>query len=202
MGTHLYRSVVLSVVLLIVCGIGYNAAGWALSQAAFHHQANGSITPGGSSLIGQPWNNGTSINPMWFNGRPDPDNPLFLQGPSAPSGASGSSGASNLGPKSQKLVTTVQGIIAEWHAVGVNPTPDLVTSSGSGLDPDISALDAQVQIPMVAKARGIAPSVLRTLVAQNTTGFQLGFLGSPYVNVLQLNEALAAYVAAHRPPVG
>jgi potassium-transporting ATPase KdpC subunit len=185
MGTHLYRSVVLTVVLLVVCGIGYNAAGWALSQAAFQHQADGSITANGSTLIGQPWNNGRSIDPMWFNGRPDPDNPLELNG------MPGSSGAAVLGPKSLLLVAFARTLIAEWHKVGVDPTPDLVTASGSGLDPDISPLDAIVQIPMVARARHLSTRVLHALVVSHTAGYQLGFLGSPYVNVLELNEALA-----------
>ena len=186
MATHLYRSVVLTVVILVICGVGYNVAGWALSQAAFHSQANGSITANGSTLIGQTWNDGTTINPMWFNGRPDADNPLSLNG------KAGTSGASNLGPKSKVLVTDVQALIAEWRKVGINPTPDLVTTSGSGLDPDISQLDAMVQIPMVAKARHLSASVLRQLVIAHTAGAQLGFLGAPYVNVLALNEALAA----------
>ena len=73
----------------------------------------------------------------------------------------------------------------------MNPTPDLVTTSGSGLDPDITPEDASVQILMVAKATGISPTVLRRLIASQTQGEELGFLGSSYVNVLELNEALA-----------
>jgi K+-transporting ATPase ATPase C chain len=73
----------------------------------------------------------------------------------------------------------------------VNPTPDLVTTSGSGYDPDITPLDATVQIPMVAHATGISPSALRGLIARQTQGRPLGFLGSPYLDVLPLNEALA-----------
>jgi K+-transporting ATPase ATPase C chain len=76
--------------------------------------------------------------------------------------------------------------------MGVNPTPDLVTTSGSGYDPDISPLDATVQIPMVSKATGISATKLRALIAKETHGAQWGFLGSSYVDVLQLNEALAA----------
>ena len=75
--------------------------------------------------------------------------------------------------------------------MGVNPTPDLVTTSGSGYDPDITPQDAMVQIPMVSRARGIAPSALQALINKQTRSAQLGFLGSSYINVLQLNEALA-----------
>jgi K+-transporting ATPase ATPase C chain len=73
----------------------------------------------------------------------------------------------------------------------VNPTTDLVTTSGSGLDPDITPQDATAEIPMVSNATGISPSRLQNLINQQTQGRELGFLGSPYVNVLQLNEALA-----------
>ena len=84
-----------------------------------------------------------------------------------------------------------QKLIAYWKARGVNPTPDLVTTSGSGLDPDITPQDAYAEIPMVSRATGVSPSRLRSLISQQTQGMPLGFLGSPYVNVLQLNEALA-----------
>jgi K+-transporting ATPase ATPase C chain len=188
----LLRSVVLTAVLFAICGVAYPIAGWALSQAAFHSQANGSITKDGSTLIGQPWNNGSSINPMWFNGRPDPDVPLTLQLPGGKV-VSGSSSASNLGPRSKVLASDVAALVAEWKAVGVNnPTPDLATSSGSGIDPDITPADALVQVTMIATARHLAPSVLRSLIARETVSPQLGFLGSSYVNVLALNEALAA----------
>jgi K+-transporting ATPase ATPase C chain len=71
-----------------------------------------------------------------------------------------------------------------------DPTTDLVTTSGSGLDPDITPADALVQVPMVAKATGVAPSALRELIAKQTHGAELGFLGSTYIDVLQLNEGL------------
>ena len=73
----------------------------------------------------------------------------------------------------------------------MNPTPDLVTTSGSGLDPDNTPQDAVAEIPMVARATGVSPARLHALIDQNTQGRPLGFLGSPFVNVLQLNEALA-----------
>ena len=82
-------------------------------------------------------------------------------------GVSGESGATNLGPRSQTLLTNTQQLVAYWHALGVdNPTPDLVTTSGSGYDPDITPQDATVQIPMVAKATGIAPTTLRALISK------------------------------------
>ena len=114
------------------------------------------------------------------------DNPLVANG------VSGESGATNLGPRSQTLLTNTQQLIAYWHALGVdNPTPDLVTTSGSGYDPDITPQDAIVQIPMVAKATGISPAALQALISKHTNSAQLGFLGSKYIVVLQLNEALA-----------
>lgn len=183
---NLFRSVVLTVVLALGCGLVYPVAGWALTQLAFHAQANGSVSANGSALIGQPWNNGTSINPRWFNGRPDADNPLELNG------TVGASGATNLGPRSKVLVTSVRRLIGEWREVGVlHPTPDLVTSSGSGLDPDISLADAMVQVPMIARARHVAPASLRALVMSHVRGAQFGFLGQATINVLELNEALA-----------
>ena len=107
-------------------------------------------------------------------------------------GVSGESGATNLGPRSKVLLDNTKELVAYWHALGVdNPTPDLVTTSGSGYDPDITPQDAIVQIPMVAKATGISPSALRALINKQTHSAQLGFLGSNYIDVLQLNEALA-----------
>jgi K+-transporting ATPase ATPase C chain len=106
-------------------------------------------------------------------------------------GNSGQSGASNLGPRSKVLLTNTKALVAYWHGLGVNPTPDLVTTSGSGYDPDITPTDALVQIPMVSKATGVSPAALRSLITRETNSPQLGFLGSSFVNVLQLNEALA-----------
>ena len=104
---------------------------------------------------------------------------------------SGDSGATNLGPRSKVLLSNTQALVAYWKARGVNPTPDLVTTSGSGYDPDISQQDALVQIPMVSQATGLSPSVLQRLVISQTQGAELGFLGTSYIDVLQLNEALA-----------
>jgi len=101
-------------------------------------------------------------------------------------------GASNLGPRSKVLVSDTRKLLAALRLEGITPTPDLVTTSGSGVDPDIAPVDAYAQVNAVAKARGLSPAQVRTLVAGQIHQAQFGFLGAPYINVLQLNEALAA----------
>jgi K+-transporting ATPase ATPase C chain len=192
-------------------GFVYAFAGTGLAQAFFRGQADGSITANGSRLIGQDWSQtvcpGHPLGSCVFQGRPDNlgpyaatsnpatgggDNPLEANNiPGKPNVLnSGESSTTNLGPRSKTLLQNTQQLVAYWKARGVNPTPDLVTTSGSGLDPDITPRDASAEIPMVSKATGISASRLRSLIDQNTQGRQLGFLGSPFVNVLQLNEAL------------
>jgi K+-transporting ATPase ATPase C chain len=184
----LRRSVLLALVLIVVLGFLYGLAGTGVAQALFPFQANGSITKNGSAIIGQNWNGYSTtkiLDPQWFHGRPDADDPLVANG------KPGFSGAANLGPRSKVLRTEVHALVLAWHKVGVDPTTDLVTTSGSGIDPDITPRDARAQIPMVSKATGIPPGELRKLIAQKTQGPELGFLGSPVVNVLSLNEAVA-----------
>jgi K+-transporting ATPase ATPase C chain len=193
--THLRRAVIFSVILFVALGILYPLVATGLSQLVFKDQANGSLTANGSPLIGQTWT-GTG----WFHGRPDNFGPYAANpkknvsggdNPLVANGVNGQSGATNLGPKSQTLLDNTKALVAWWHRHGVDPTPDLVTTSGSGLDPDITPADALVQIPMVSRATGVSPARLRSLIASQTHGAQLGFLGSPYVVVLDLNEALA-----------
>jgi potassium-transporting ATPase KdpC subunit len=182
------RSLVAIVAFTAFFGFVYAFAGTGVAQGLFHNQANGSVSANGSPLIGQNWNGYSTtkiLDHQWFHGRPDADDPLVA------TGKSGESAASNLGPRSEVLVQDVKALVKAWHAVGVTPTTDLVTSSGSGLDPDITPADALAQIPMVSKATGISPSRLRTLIKNETNGPELGFLGSSYIVVLQLNEALA-----------
>ena len=208
---HLRRSLVMAVLCLVFLGFAYALAGVGVSQLLFKHQADGSITPNGSTAIGQNWSQtkcpGHPLGSCVFQGRPDAlgpyagssnpvagggDNPLQANNIPGKPGTlnSGESGATNLGPRSKVLLSNSQALAAYWHQRGVNPTPDLVTTSGSGIDPDITAADALAQIPMVSRATGIAPSALRALIARENNGAQLGFLGSSYINVLQLNEAL------------
>lgn len=163
----------MTVFFFLLCGLAYPLAETALAQGIFAHQANGSLGPDGSTLIGQTW-----AGPQWFHGRPDPNNPM-------------ATGGSNLGPRSKTLERHVAARIKALRQLGVRPTSDLVTSSGSGVDPDISPRSAYVQIPMVARATGISQQRLRRLVASQVHPEQLGFLGAAYVNVLELNQALA-----------
>ena len=193
---HLRRSVLITVAFVVLT-FAYAYAGTGLSQLFFKHQANGSLTANGSTLIGQNWSK-PGHTQLWFHGRPDDTGPYAASttqsggdNPLVANGVSGESGASNLGPRSSVLLSNTQKLVAYWHALGVNPTPDLVTTSGSGYDPDITKQDAVVQIPMVAKATGLSPDALQSLINEKTNSAQLGFLGSSYINVLQLNEALA-----------
>jgi K+-transporting ATPase ATPase C chain len=186
--THLRRSVVLIVICTVLFGFVYAFVGTGVAQALFKNEANGQVGVNGSPLIGQNWS-----SPKWFHGRPDDTGPYANVGddPLVANGRSGESAATNLGPRSKVLLANTRDLMAYWHKLGVNPTPDLVTTSGSGYDPDITPLDATVQIPMVSQATGIAPSTLKALIERETHGAQLGFLGSPYIVVLELNEALA-----------
>jgi K+-transporting ATPase ATPase C chain len=200
---HLRRSVVLALVILVLT-FAFAYAGTGVSQLFFKHQADGSITANGSTLIGQNWSDtkcpGNPLGSCVFQGRPDDLGPYSSaktspaehpgDDPLVANGQPGESGATNLGPRSKELLTYTKELVAYWHARGVDPTPDLVTTSGSGYDPDISQQDALVQIPIVSKSTGLSDSVLTHLISQETMGTELGFLGTSYIDVLQLNEAL------------
>jgi K+-transporting ATPase ATPase C chain len=165
--------ILVSLIFLVLLGLAYPLAETGIGQALFSHQASGSLTSNGSTQVGQTWK-GT----RWFQGRPDADDPM-------------ATGASNLGPRSEVLVQDTRKVMAALRKEGITPTPDLVTTSGSGVDPDISPADAYAQVNAVAGARGLPAPAVRRLVAGHVVRPQLGFLGSAHVNVLQLNEALA-----------
>ncbi len=208
---HLRRSVVLALIALILT-FAYAFAGTGVAQVLFEHQADGSITPNGSTLIGQNWSQtkcpGHPLGSCVFQGRPDAlgpyagslkpvagggDNPLAANNVPGKPGVlnPGESGSSSLGPRSKVLLANTRELVAYWKARGVDPTPDLVTTSGSGYDPDITAADARAEIPMVSAATGLSPSTLQALINRENNSAELGFLGSSYVDVLQLNQALA-----------
>ena len=183
--------IVIFVVLSAITGLAYPAVMTAIGQGAFHHQVNGSIIEQngkvvGSKLIGQQFD-----APQYFWGRLSATSPM-------PYNALGS-GGSNLGPTNPALNDEVKGRIDALKAAGTDlskPVPiDLVTSSASGLDPEISPAAADYQIDRVAKARKMNANDVAALVDRYTTGRQFGVLGEPRVNVLELNLALDA--AAH-----
>jgi K+-transporting ATPase ATPase C chain len=180
------RPAIVSLLLFtILGGILYPLLVTGIAQLAFPHQANGSLIQAGnqlvgSTLIGQPFS-----DPRYFWGRPSATIP--------PYNAAASSG-SNLGPTNPVLLEAVKARIAALQAADPDnhePVPvDLVTASGSGLDPHISPAAAEYQVPRVARLRGISEEAARVLVARFTEGPELGFLGESRVNVLQLNRAL------------
>jgi K+-transporting ATPase ATPase C chain len=199
---HLRRSLVMCVLCFVFFGFVYALAGTGVAQLLFKHQADGSITANGSTLIGQNWSDtscpGHPLGSCVFQGRPDDLGPYAAtssasggDNPLVANGHDGESAATNLGPRSKVLLADTKALVAYWHARGVDPTTDLVTTSGSGYDPDITPADATAEIPMVARATGLSPAVLKRLIARETNGELLGFLGSSTIDVLQLNEALA-----------
>ena len=181
----------LTLLSTVVLGIAYPLAVWGVGQAAFHDQANGSMvtssdgTVVGSSLIGQSFD-GRGAD-RWFQSRPSAAGEKGYD--------AGASSGSNLGPSNPDLLRSVQerrAAVAKADGVPTSEVPaDAVTASGSGLDPDISPEYALQQVSRVAAARGMSESAVRTLVGQHTEARQLGFLGEPVVNVLELNLALA-----------
>jgi potassium-transporting ATPase KdpC subunit len=188
-------AIVVLIALTLITGLIYPLAMTGIAQVIFPYQANGSmITQNGhvvgSELIGQ---NFTSAK--YFHGRPSATTGPDPKDPSktvpAPYNAA-NSGASNLGPTNKALIDRVKGDIATLQKENPGtPVPiDLVTTSASGLDPDISPEAALFQVPRVAKARSLPEDRIRQLVDDNTEGRLFGLLGEPRVNVLQLNLAL------------
>ena len=185
---QLRPAIVALAVLTVVTGLAYPLLMTGFAQLVFPHQANGSLVTVhgqvvGSSLLGQAFQ-----DPGYFWSRPSATTPFAYD--------SALGTGSNLGPSNPALVQRVRTDAARLRAADpTNPAPipgDLVTASGSGLDPDISPAAALWQVPRVARARGMTESAVRGLVDKFTQGRQLGFLGEPRVNVLELNLALDA----------
>ena len=183
---HLGTALRFSIVTIVLCGLIYPFVMTGIAQVIFPKQANGSLVEVngkvvGSDIIGQLW-----TKPEYFQGRP------------SAAGKNGydptSTGGTNLGPTSKKLIDSTKATIQQLEKAnpdaGGPPPMDLVTSSGSGIDPDISPEGAYYQAPRVAKARHMSVDAVKTLIAQHVQGRELGFLGEPHVNVLELNLAL------------
>jgi K+-transporting ATPase ATPase C chain len=179
----------LLLVMTVLTGLIYPLTVTGVAQLTMPLQANGSLLPDhtGSALIGQPFD-----DPIYFWGRLSATAPVPYNG--------GASSGSNLGPINPALLDTVQArveaLLTANAAAGVESggliPVDLVTASASGLDPHISPAAAEWQVARVAAARGLDEKIVRALVAEYTQGRQLGLLGEPRVNVLQLNLALDA----------
>ena len=194
-------ALVLFVLLTAITGIAYPLVVTGIAEAVFPSQAAGSLVVAngkviGSSLVGQAFS-----DPKHFWSRPSATAPQPYNGLA--------SGGSNLGPLNPALTDGIKSRIAALHAVDpTNKAPipvDLVTASGSGLDPDISLAAASYQAPRVARERGLQPQAVQALVSAHAHGRWLGILGEPKVNVLELNLALDALQApgstkASEPP--
>jgi K+-transporting ATPase ATPase C chain len=182
---HLGTSVRVTIVSIVLLGIVYPLAMTGIAQALFPRQANGSLVMVngrvvGSAIIGQLW-----TKPRYFHGRPSAAGKGY--DPTQ-------TGGTNYGPTSKKLIASTKATIAQLEKENPDasgpPPMDLVTSSASGIDPDISPEAAYWEAPRVAKARNTSVAAVDALVAQHVSGRTFGFLGEPRVNVLELNLAL------------
>jgi K+-transporting ATPase ATPase C chain len=186
MKKQLLISIWMTLATTVLLGIVYPLVVTALAQVFFPSQANGELICAagktiGSRRIGQPFS-----SPGYFRSRPSAAGAAGYDGTA--------SGGSNLGPTNKALLERVSASVAALQAENPNlPVPvDLVTTSGSGLDPHISPAAAEFQVPRVARERGLSEDRVRALVGKHTQGRQLGFFGEPCVNVLELNLELDA----------
>lgn len=188
MSSQLRPALVSLLLLTLLTGIVYPVLMTALAQVAFPQQANGSLIVKGGQVVGSALIGQAFDDPKYFWGRLSATAPLAYN--------AASSGGSNLGPLNPALLQAVQARInalKQADPTNVQPIPvDLVTASASGLDPDISPAAAAYQLDRVARARGLDPAVVQQLIDQHTQGRDLGVLGEPRVNVLELNLALDA----------
>jgi K+-transporting ATPase ATPase C chain len=190
--SHTVTSLIYTVVTVVLFGFAYPLIIWAIASIAFPHQAGGSLVTDNGTVVGSEIVGQLFKKPQYFQGRP------------SAAGNNGydptSTGGTNFGPTSKKLIDTTRSTIealkkANPDATGPVPM-DLVTSSASGIDPDISPEGAYYQAPRVAKARGLSVDAVRAIVAAHITPRQLGIFGEPRVNVLDLNRALDAQGAS------
>ncbi|KGL40788.1 potassium-transporting ATPase subunit KdpC [Listeria booriae] len=174
----------LSLVFIVICGLIYPLAATGVAQVIFPNKANGSLIEKNGEVVGSKWIGQNFASNKYFHGRV-----------SSIANNASASGSENLAPSNPELKKRVENSIATLQKE--NPTmsssnipADLVTNSGSGLDPDISVASAKLQVDRVAKANQLDTKIVSELVSDNTTNRSLGIFGEPRVNVLQLNLAL------------
>jgi K+-transporting ATPase ATPase C chain len=178
---QLRPAITLLIALTVLTGLIYPAAVWAIAQVGFSSQANGSLTRVDGKAVGS-----TLIGQAFSDAR-------YLWGRLSAAGADGydgmASGGSNLGPTNPDLIDRVTSELATWQAAnGDAPVPvDLLTTSGSGLDPHVSPAGAEYQVARIAAARGMSEDDVRAVIARHTEQPSLGFLGQPRVHVLEVN---------------
>ena len=192
---NLWIAVKMTLVLTVLTGIIYPIVVFGIADVIFPSQAGGSLITHGGRVVGSAVIGQNFSQERYFHGRPSAAGDKGYD--------ASNSGGSNLGPTNKTLISTVDSRIKTVveENPGINPSDvpiDLVTASGSGLDPEISPAAAEIEMARVAKARGVSPDLVRSLIRENTRGRLLGVFGEPGVNVLKLNLALDA--AAASPP--
>lgn len=192
---NLWIAVKMTLVLTVLTGIIYPIVVFGIADVIFPSQAGGSLITHGGRVVGSAVIGQNFSQERYFHGRPSAAGDKGYD--------ASNSGGSNLGPTNKTLISAVDSRIKTVveENPGINPSDvpiDLVTASGSGLDPEISPAAAEIEMARVAKARGVSPDLVRSLIRENTRGRLLGVFGEPGVNVLKLNLALDA--AAASPP--
>lgn len=190
---NLWIAVKMTLVLMVLTGIIYPIVVFGIADVIFPSQAGGSLITHGGRVVGSAVIGQNFSQERYFHGRPSAAGDKGYD--------ASNSGGSNLGPTNKTLISTVDSRIKTVveENPGINPSDvpiDLVTASGSGLDPEISPAAAEIEMARVAKARGVSPDLVRSLIRENTRGRLLGVFGEPGVNVLKLNLALDAAAAS------
>jgi K+-transporting ATPase ATPase C chain len=190
---QVWPAVAMIALMTILTGIAYPLGMTGIAQLVFPHQANGSLIERNGKVIGSDLIGQSFTSAKYFHGRPSATADSNDSTKAVPYNA-GNSGGSNLGPTSKALVKRMAGDAAKLHAENPNAAipVDLVTTSASGIDPDITPAAAFFQVPRVAKARGLSETAVRKLVQDHVEDRLVGLIGEPHVNVLKLNLALDA----------
>ena len=190
---NLRIAVLMTIVTTLLLGVGYPLAVTGLAQVLFRDKANGQLIARNGQVIGSRIIGQAFASPGHFHGRPSAAGTGY---------DAANSGGSNLGPTNKKLVDAITANVeaARKENPGAPVPIDLVTASASGLDPHISPANAYLQVPRVARARGIDSAAVRALLDRHVEGRQFGFFGEPRVNVLLLNIALDSAFGAKTPP--